>query len=218
MYTKMMASIKILDQDFLLIPEKAMFWKQEDALLIADLHFGKITHFRKAGIAIPDGAVYKNFKKLQSLLDTYPCEKVIFLGDLFHSELNSEWLAFKELIKNNPTISFHLITGNHDVLHNISYSNIGLIVHKDLLQLGPIMLSHEPVEHPSLYNLCGHIHPGVRITGAARQSMRLPCFYFGATGGILPAFGEFTGLHILHPKKGEQVFMITGNEVIEAKR
>lgn len=214
----MTASVKILDQDFLLIPEKAIFWKQEDALLIADLHFGKITHFRKAGVAIPDGAALKNFNRLQSLLNVYPSTKVIFLGDLFHSELNSEWLAFKNLIKSNTTVSFHLITGNHDILHNTSYSNIDLNVHKDTLKLGPIILSHEPMEDASLYNLCGHLHPGVRIAGIAKQSMRLPCFYFGKKGGVLPAFGEFTGLHIIHPKKGDQVFMIAGDQVIDGSR
>ncbi len=214
----MAISITILDQDFLLIPEKAMYWEQEDALLIADLHFGKITHFRKAGIAIPDGAALQNFNKLQSLLNAYPSKKVIFLGDLFHSELNSEWLAFKNLIKNNSGVSFHLITGNHDILHNTSYSNIGLNVHQDILELGPIILSHEPIDGHKLYNLCGHIHPGVRIAGAARQSMRLPCFYFGTKGGILPAFGEFTGLHILHPKKGDRVFMIAGEQIIDGSR
>lgn len=214
----MSTRIEILGQDFLLIPEKAMYWEQQDTLLIADLHFGKITHFRKAGIAVPDGAAFKNFNKLQSLLNAYPSKKVIFLGDLFHSNLNSEWLAFKNLLKNNPGVSFQLITGNHDILHTSSYSNTGLTVHQQVLKIGPIILSHEPLDDTELYNLCGHIHPGVRIAGAARQSMRLPCFYFGKKNGILPAFGEFTGLHIINPKKGDRVYMIVGNEVIEATR
>ncbi len=211
----MTTRLKILDQDFLLIPEKAIYWEQEDTLLIADLHFGKITHFRKAGIAIPDGAALKNFNKLQSLLNSYPSKKVIFLGDLFHSELNTEWLAFKDLIKRNDSVSFHLITGNHDILPASSYSNINLTVHKDTLKTGPIILSHEPLEDTTLYNLCGHIHPGVRVTGSARQSLRLPCFYFGEKGGILPAFGEFTGLYIIHPKKGDRVYMIVNDKVID---
>ncbi len=210
--------VEILGQDFILIPEKAIYWKQQDALLIADLHFGKITHFRKAGIAVPDGAAFKNFKRLQTLLNNYPCHKVIFLGDLFHSELNSEWLAFKGLIQNNPTISFHLITGNHDILHNSSYYNTGIVVHHEVMELHPIILSHEPLADTELYNLAGHIHPGVRILGGARQSLRLPCFYFGRKGGILPAFGEFTGLYIVHPKKDDKVFVIAGDKVLDRSR
>jgi hypothetical protein len=32
---------------------------------------------------------------------------------------------------------------------------------------------------------------------------------------ILPAFGAFTGLHILSPKEGDQVYVTTGKEVME---
>lgn len=197
------------------MPEKALYWKQQDTLLIADLHLGKITHFRKAGIAVPDAAAVSNFKKLQALLQKCPARQVIFLGDLFHSELNTEWLTFKELIKKHPDQHFHLITGNHDILHHSSYLNAGLIVHHNSKVIGPIILSHEPLLNSTLYNLCGHIHPGVRVVGAGRQSLRLPCFFFGRNSGILPAFGEFTGLHLLQPQKEDNVFMIAGNQIID---
>ena len=32
---------------------------------------------------------------------------------------------------------------------------------------------------------------------------------------ILPAFGAFTGLHILIPKKEDKIYVTTGKEVIE---
>jgi metallophosphoesterase superfamily enzyme len=45
--------------------------------------------------------------------------------------------------------------------------------------------------------------------------MKVPCFYQSPQQLILPAFGAFTGLHILSPKKGDQVFVTTGKEVVE---
>ena len=30
-----------------------MFWEEEKALIVSDLHFGKTGHFRKSGIAVP---------------------------------------------------------------------------------------------------------------------------------------------------------------------
>jgi hypothetical protein len=42
--------------------------------------------------------------------------------------------------------------------------------------------------------------PGVRISGVAGQSERLPCFVLGYSRAILPAFGRFTGLAI-HSRK-----------------
>ena len=211
-----MISLNILGQDFKLLPEKAIFWEQQKTLLIADTHFGKVTHFRKSGIAIPEGAAFKNLSRLQELITKQSPEKVIFLGDLFHSELNTEWLAFKEVIRKFPEVNFQLITGNHDILHEQSYTNSHFTIFSEPLEMGPFLLSHEPMEHRELYNLCGHIHPGVRMVGGGRQSLRLPCFYFGEKGGILPAFGEFTGLYLLQPKKDDSIFIIVENQVIKA--
>lgn len=198
-----------------LLPEKAIYWPSQKTLLIADTHLGKIRHFRKSGIAIPGKAGYRNLMHLQSLLLNLKPEKVIFLGDLFHSEMNFEWLEFKAFLEKFKEVSFVLIQGNHDILHEHSYSHFE--VHSAPLVYGPFILSHEPLEEEnSLYNLCGHIHPGVRMFGQARQSMRLPCFFFGASQGILPAFGVFTGLHLLKPGKNEKIFVIAGSQVYPA--
>lgn len=204
-----------LNQHLYLLGDKAIFWKEEKALLIADPHFGKVTHFRKAGIAIPGKAAHENLWRLEQLLASHQPEKVIFLGDLFHSEMNTEWLMFKEVIRKYADIEFILVLGNHDIFHHQSYDKSLLHVHTQL-EVGPYLLTHEPEEHPLLYNLSGHLHPGVRMVGNGRQSMRLPCFYFGKHSGILPAFGEFTGLHILQPEKKDHVFVITGNSVLQA--
>ncbi|MHB1176840.1 MAG: hypothetical protein ACYCZO_00750 [Daejeonella sp.] len=46
-------SFKFLDQTLLLLPEKAILGQEEKTLIIADIHLGKVGHFRKAGIGIP---------------------------------------------------------------------------------------------------------------------------------------------------------------------
>ncbi len=203
-------------EELQLLPERCVFWPAQKALLIADAHLGKITHFRKSGIAVPQSAAFRNLQRLEMLLKSYQPETVYFLGDLFHSELNTEWLALKELLRAFPAVRFVLIQGNHDILHELSYSNLKFEVHSEPLDVGPFTLSHEPLEECKGYNLCGHIHPGVRMLGNARQKLRLPCFYLGQKGGILPAFGEFTGLYILQPKKQDQVFIIAGARVLKA--
>jgi len=202
-----------LQQHLFLLPGKAIFWKEHSTLLIADPHFGKVTHFRKAGIAIPGQAAHENLWRLEQLITTHQPSKVIFLGDLFHSEMNTEWLMFREFLKKYPEVNFILIKGNHDILHQHSYSNSTMEVH-EALAIGPYYLTHEPEDHPVLYNLSGHLHPGVRMVGRGRQRMRLPCFFFGRNKGILPAFGEFTGLHILQPEKNDRIFVVTENSVI----
>lgn len=197
-----------------LLPEKAVYWPAEKTLLIADSHLGKIRHFRKAGIALPGSAGMRNLQQLEKLLKRYRPEQVIFLGDLFHSEMNYEWLQFKAFLENHTQTLFKLVQGNHDILHETSYRHFDL--HTTPLDYGPFTLSHDPLVEHQRYNICGHVHPGVRMTGPARQSMRLPCYFFGERQAILPAFGVFTGLHLMKPDKGDRVYIIAGSEVMAA--
>jgi hypothetical protein len=42
----------------------------------------------------------------------------------------------------------------------------------------------------------------------------LPCFWFGPETGVLPAFGEFTGLAAVDVAAGDRVWVVAGDEVI----
>lgn len=77
----------------------------------------------------------------------------------------------------------------------------------------PFAFAHHPVPSDAGYVLAGHLHPSVCLIGAARQSERLPCFWFGARVGVLPAFGDFTGCADVPAVEGDQVWVIAGAEV-----
>ncbi|MCR9152985.1 MAG: ligase-associated DNA damage response endonuclease PdeM [Bacteroidetes bacterium] len=211
----MKESITLKGVELWLLPQKAMYWPAERSLFIADTHFGKISHFRKHGHKLPKEAAVQNLLRLEELLYATQAKSVYFLGDLFHSDLNREWIGFKQVIALFPQTTFHLIGGNHDILDDLSYYRARLTYHPDGLALKPFFLSHEPLDECEGYNLCGHIHPGVRLRGAGRQSLRLPCFVFNHRQGILPAFGEFTGTHLLKISKKDKVFVIADDRVIE---
>lgn len=206
--------IEIQGVSLLLLAERAIFWPERELLLISDAHFGKVTHFRKAGIGIPPSAAHHNLQRFENLLIKTGARAVIFLGDLFHSELNSEWLTFKACLRRHPSVHFTLVGGNHDILHPQSYANLQLTVKEEPYALNPFLLSHYPWENSESYNLCGHLHPGVRLTGSGRQSLRLPCFFFGKAQGVLPAFGEFTGLHLMRPRAGDKVFVLVDGKLL----
>ena len=131
-------SITLLNEHFELLPQKAVYWKKENALLLADLHFGKATHLRKSGIAVPKAAGSDTLLILEELLVLYPVKKVYLLGDLFHSDYNHEWGYFLEFLSNFKNISFHLIKGNHDLLKPAVYQVPNLHVHEQFLQIGSI--------------------------------------------------------------------------------
>jgi metallophosphoesterase superfamily enzyme len=59
------------------------------------------------------------------------------------------------------------------------------------------------------------VHPAAIVGGRGPGTLRLPCFHFGATVGVLPAFGEFTGSHVLPRAPGDRVFVIAGEALRE---
>jgi len=207
--------IEIFDERIELFPQKALFWRNRSILLLADLHLGKINHFRKSGIAVPHKANDHNLEKLMELIGLTKPQRIILLGDLFHSHYNPEWEVFGELVKHFSHISFELVLGNHDIMSDHQYARKGIHVH-DALTIGPFLLTHHPLEEipEHVYNISGHIHPGVNLRGKGRQSITLPCFYFGTRQAYLPAFGSFTGLARIAPKKEDKVYVVADDKIL----
>lgn len=201
-----------------LLSNKAIYWTRFKTLFIADLHLGKVIHFRKAGLAVPERAGHNNFTVLQDLLLNQAPDKVFILGDLFHSVINDDWNKFTEFLAHFNQTEFHLVKGNHDILDERLYENSALTIHDDILNLPPFSLSHYPTEGTQYYNLAGHIHPCIKLRGPSRQTLRLPCFYFGTKGGILPAFGSFTGMHAIKPLKDDQIYAIAEGDILKIEQ
>lgn len=173
-------SFKLLNQDLLLLPQKAIYWHQEQALIVADVHLGKVGHFRKAGIAVPRDMEQDDLAMLSDLIDEHKPKKIIFLGDLFHSDLNTDWEWFVLWRKHFPKLELILIRGNHDIINDQLYIDLNVALHDELL-IDPFLMLHHPLNDEALINaagyvLCGHIHPGVSLSGKARQHITLPCF------------------------------------------
>jgi len=208
----MTITIKIKSHTFILHPSGALFWEERKALLISDVHLGKVSHFRKHGVAIPNSAVSKNFQRLTSVVDYFDPERILFLGDLFHSSKNSEWHLFVEW-SDCCVAEIILIAGNHDVIAKENYDGIDVKVFKEL-EIDGFLLTHHPTEREGFFNFSGHIHPGVELRGFGGQSLRLPCFFQKENQMILPAFGEFTGKYIMVPEGDDRVYAVTKEEVI----
>ena len=201
-----------------LLPEKALFLQEEKILLVADLHFGKINHFRQAGLPVPAAANQKNAETLIDLINKMKPARMIFLGDLFHSHYNQEWEVVGQIVRHFPACSFELVRGNHDIMSEQQYSRMGIRV-MDHERIGNWILTHEPMDVSEIpdgqINMAGHIHPGARLEGKGRQAIMLPCFWVSKNKIILPAFGSFTGLAPIRPRKNDTVHVIFENKIVE---
>lgn len=204
---------------FQLLPQKAIFWENEKTIILADLHLGKVGHFRKEGLAIPSKSSEKDYLVLSQLIVDYEPVRLLILGDLFHSTYNNEWDIFGEFVQKNKAIKFDLVLGNHDILSEEKYFSIGLNILGDASIHEQIIFTHIPMQKipEKFLNMSGHIHPGFRLEGIGRQSVTLPCFYQNNGNFILPAFGQLTGLKGLNKTKTAQIFLINGSKVTKLK-
>jgi DNA ligase-associated metallophosphoesterase len=211
-------SFNFLDQDLLLLPEKAIYWQQQKALIAADVHLGKVGHFRKAGIAVPRDMEQSDLAILSDLIFQYKPERIIFLGDLFHSDINADWDWFILWRSQFPKLEIILVRGNHDIISDKYYHQLNIVLHDELL-VEPFLMLHHPLTETTIkqakgYAFCGHIHPGVALTGRGRQSITLPCFAFGDSQAILPSFGTFTGKVAIRSNKTDRIFAIAKDKVL----
>lgn len=206
-----------LNQELILTPEKALFWAENNTLVLSDVHLGKSGHFRKAGIAVPTNVNENNLERLNTLIAHFSPNRILFLGDLFHSDKNSEWESFRKWRNRNLHIEMHLTIGNHDFHSVKEYESIGLIC-SHCIEFIPFLFLHDFSEINEIndsYPISGHVHPSVKLIGKGRQSIRVPCFYFGNEYALLPAFGSFTGTYTIKPKTEELVFGVVNDQIID---
>lgn len=200
-----------------LLPERALFWPEQSAVMVADLHIGKAEAFRAGALPVPEGSSQATLDRLSDVLLKTQAKNLYILGDLWHAKSGRTARVHEILLKwrrAHGAIAMTLVEGNHDVRSGSLPPDSGIESCADSEMEG-FVLKHHPEEDPRGYVLAGHIHPAVRLVGTGRQSERLPCFWLGEKCGVLPAFGEFTGSATVYPSKNDRVFVIAGDDVCE---
>ena len=221
-------SYKIRNHQFWLTTDRTMFWEEEKALIVSDLHFGKTGHFRKSGIAIPPSVYKEDLQRLVVQIQYFQPRELIIVGDMFHSHANKELELFLKWRSDLSGIHIRLVRGNHDILKNEWYEHAGIDLSSQSLSRKDFHFVHDisdqlnqkegfiqNVSEEHSYFFSGHIHPGIRINGIGKQSLCFPCFYFGKRYAVLPAFSRFTGVAMIYPEAEEEVFAIVNQELIQ---
>jgi DNA ligase-associated metallophosphoesterase len=221
----------VCNQSLWLSPARVLYWEEQQALVVSDLHFGKTGHFRKAGIAVPQQVFKEDIQRFVAAMAHFGPRRIIMVGDLFHSVHNRELDLFSRWRSDLGDVRFTLVKGNHDVLPSDWYAQAGIEVYHESLQLDNLFFTHDPLppplpelpqpqpqsqsQPPPPYRITGHLHPGVRFRGSGKQSLSFPCFYFGANHAVLPAFSSFTGLALVEPAPGDAVFAIVNQSIMQ---
>lgn len=172
--------------DLMALGSGALWWPEQETLVVSDLHLGKAARIARLGGAhLPPYEVVDTLDRLSADIAVSGARRVICLGDSFDdlaaaadvSEVVSDWM-----LQHQAGRDWVWIEGNHDP----GPVDLGG-AHLAELALGPLVFRHIAVAGAQ-GEVSGHYHPKARIAGAARR-----CFLVDAARLILPAYGTYTG-------------------------
>lgn len=209
--------VAVAGEALVLMPERALFWEREEALIVADVHLGKAASFRASAIPMPGGTTTEALARLSSALARSGARRLVLLGDFFHAKSGRADRTLSTIAswrERHSSLEILLVRGNHDRGAGDPPAEWRFDCCDEPCFESPFAFRHHPGEEPGGYALAGHLHPAVNLEGAGRQSERLPCFFFGPRAGLLPAFGAFTGTARVRPGRGDRVYVVAGDEVV----
>ena len=232
----MAMSLDIAGRTLVLLPERAAFVPEGGWLLVADAHFGKAHAFRRLGVPVPGGTTADNLTTLDRLIRRWPVRAVVFLGDLLHARHGrgeATLAAVAAWREQHAAVRMLLVRGNHDSRAGDPPLPWGIEVVDEPWKLpggederadeaarngaddgADWLLCHHPQAVPGAFTLAGHVHPAVRV-GRGADSLRLPAFHLQPHGLTLPAFGAFTGSHVVSARPADRLFAVAGEAVRE---
>ena len=194
-----MVPFSFASETFEATADGALYWRAQNALLVADLHLEKASWFARLGQFLPPYDSHATLTALAVEFERTGATRLYCLGDSFHDRFGCERLpasARELLIALTSRLEWTWIVGNHDP---------GFADHcggriEDEVELGGIILRHEAVRGESRPEISGHFHPKLRVNlRGSRVSRR--CFVKSSSKIIMPAFGSLTGgLDAHHPE------------------
>src|SRR5262245_2931295 len=223
-----MLTIEWHGQRFTLDGRGGLFWTERRTLIIADPHFGKDAHFRQRAIPVPHGSMHADLTRLSAMIESHAPRRLVILGDFFHAAAGARsrdtgdglhaWRA------RHPQLQIQLVRGNHDRHAGDPPADLAIKCCDETHTDEPLSYRHFPPDdweedgHGSSPTpaacLAGHVHPAVSIRDGA-FGLRSRCFLFRRNLGLLPAFGGFLGHGTIRPQRGDRVYVLDGQEVLE---
>ena len=212
--------LKLKDQDFDLLPERAFYWPQEKILGLSDIHPGKAFTLQQSGIPVPSSDT-EELLKIAQLISDYQPTWVFILGDFIHNknswnqQLFNEVSAFFGELKD---IEWNLIIRNHERGSIDFLKLLPINIIEGDFKIGSFTLSHGHLKNTSAtFTIQGHVHPVTTIRDGSTK-LRLPYFVVSSDTMTIPSFGDLTGGFEMIPQENEKIFAVTSDSVFEMPR
>jgi uncharacterized protein len=177
--------------NFVADPAGALFWPEQNLLVVADLHLEKGSAYAMRRVFLPPYDTAATLARLAALIAVYAPRCVLALGDSFHDA----WADARLSVADRATLrllqsgrDWIWIAGNHDRCISADLGGECL----DEIEFGAIAFRHEPRFGPAGHEIAGHLHPVARVLGAA-GTIRRRCFVSDGNRCVMPAFGAYAG-------------------------
>ena len=171
----------------------ALWWREREMVIVADLHLEKGSSFAGRGNLLPPYDSRETLSRLAALIRQFRPRQVVALGDSFHDAEAPLRLAAEDgecLRQLTGLTQWIWISGNHDPAPPDGFG--GDVVPE--LTVGPLVFRHAalPERERAAGEVSGHYHPKISLLVRDRR-ISGRCFVTDGDRLILPAFGAYTG-------------------------
>ena len=186
------------DRPFVPLGCGALFWPERGALLVADLHLEKASHYARRGAFLPPYDSEETVGRIEAAVALTAADEVWCLGDSWHDGDGAGRLpgaVRARLARLIAATAWTWITGNHDP----AADPLGA-ARVDEARVDGIALRHVADPAAPGPEISGHFHPKLRIHARGRSLARR-CFVRAGAKLVLPAYGALAGgLDADHPE------------------
>ncbi|WP_296051275.1 ligase-associated DNA damage response endonuclease PdeM [uncultured Alteromonas sp.] len=223
--TKQVLPLRFGGSLWLLDSRAAVYWPEQDSLLLADLHFEKGSYLSQYASPVPRYDSRATLRTIASLLDNYQPERVICLGDSFHDIGAFDRLLAEDVQQLQALVAgvkeWIWLEGNHDPQMPEALPGERGDSYPLLTQHGTVIHCRHIPERDSGLQIVGHFHPKAGFVSGKRR-FRGKSLVTTDKLMLMPALGQYTGglmiddevLTALAPKLQRQCYMLCEQRVI----
>lgn len=183
----------------------AVLVKDENALVVADMHLGCEAALEYEGLSLPRVQTKKIQRYMEGIIRELEPTRVVVAGDLKHNfsrNLIQEWNDVSAFVRQlSGLTSLEVVKGNHDNYLAAILADLGIPLRKEVV-LGRTRVLHGHQGEPSgAPTIIGHIHPSIRLMDRVGASVKDVCFLYSSEADmlVLPAQSLVApGLDVVH--------------------
>jgi len=219
------------DQFEIVEPYPALYWQEENTVIVADLHLGLEALMASTGVYFPKFQLKEIKEDLEEVLEEKQPRQLIINGDVKHEFSQVSYEEQDEVQELLETLiasvdEIKITKGNHDNYLIYAVQDYEQVQLEDKFVIGDTCLLHgdqniDPGTIDATYFIIGHEHPALSLQDEIGVREKLPAFLYGTLDSgdkkiiVMPAFSRLAqGSPVNRSQKRELMSPILKNYVV----